>query len=121
MVVGRETAVGRQWVTRLLGATLDTFGLKPGVGRPTMREFFTQLHLEMQRGCSPSAMRRVMQAWEAALLKAARDREQDGLADGERREIIGAVDTTFFEQMILVFLDVKTGYLLREEVAEERT
>jgi hypothetical protein len=47
--------------------------------------------------------------------------EQDGIAAGEMREIIGAVDETFFERMMLVFQDLSTGYLLREEVADERT
>lgn len=102
-------------------ATLYTVGLKRGVGVQTLSEFFARLHLETQIGCSPSAVRRVMQALEAALLKTAEGWEQDGLADGEVREIIGAVDETFLEQMMLVFMDGKTGYLLREEVAEERT
>ena len=63
----------------------------------------------------------VMQALEAALLETAGRWEQDGVAAGEVREIIGAVDETFLEQMILVFLDVPTGYLVQEEVADDRT
>jgi DNA-binding IclR family transcriptional regulator len=50
-----ETAEGRQWLTRLVVATLYTFGLKRGVGLDTMSEFFARLHLETQVGCSPSA------------------------------------------------------------------
>ena len=42
-------------------------------------------------------------------------------AAGEMREIIGAVYETLFERMMLVFQDSSTGYLLREEVADERT
>ncbi len=116
-----ETAEGRQWFTRLFVATLYPFGLKRGVGVPTRSEFCARLHLETQRGCAPSAVRRVMQALEAALLETAEGWEQDGLAEGEVREIIGAVEETFLAQMMLVFREVKTGYLLREEVAEERT
>jgi hypothetical protein len=37
------------------------------------------------------------------------------------REIIGAVDETFLERMMLVFMDLRTGYLLLEEVADDRT
>ena len=95
-----ETAEGRQWLTRLVVATLYTFGLKRGVGVETLSEFFSRLHLETQLGCSPSALRSVMQALERALLKTAGDWEQDGLADGEAREIVGAVDETFFEHMM---------------------
>jgi hypothetical protein len=63
----------------------------------TLSEFFARVHLETQVGCSPSALRGVMQALERALLTTAGAWEQDGLADGETREIIGAVDETFLE------------------------
>jgi hypothetical protein len=116
-----ETAEGRQWLTRLVVATLYTFGLKRGVGLDTLSEFFARLHLVTQVGCSPSALRGVMQTLEAALLETAATWEQDGCASGKAREIIGAVDETFLEHMILVFMDLATGYLLLEEVAEDRT
>jgi hypothetical protein len=116
-----ETEDGRRWLTRLVVATLYTFGLKRGVGLDTMSEFFARLHLATQVGCSPSALRGVMQALEATLLETAETWEQDGCAGGEVREIIGAVDETFLERMILVFMDLSTGYLLLEEVAEDRT
>src|SRR2546430_14879775 len=69
-----ETADGRQWLTRLVVATLYIFGLKRGVGMETMREFFAHLRLQRlqtQIGCSPSALRGVRKALEAALLETA--------------------------------------------------
>src|SRR5256712_3152814 len=116
-----ETEDGRRWLTRLVVATLYLFGCKRGVGIDTMSAFFARLRLETQVGCSPSALRGVMQALEAALRETAGAWEKEGRADGEGREIIGAVDETFLEQMMLVFMDLKTGYLLLEEVAEDRT
>ena len=86
-----------------------------------MSEFFARLRLERQVGCSPSALRGVMHALEAALLETAGAWEQDACAGDEVREIIGAVDETFLEQMMLVLMDLRTGYLLLEEVAEDRT
>ena len=50
-----ETEEGRRWLTRLVVATLSTFGLKRGVGLDTLSEFFARLRLEAQVGCSPSA------------------------------------------------------------------
>ena len=41
-----ETEAGRQWLTRLVVATLYTFGLKRGVGVDTMSEFFVRLRLQ---------------------------------------------------------------------------
>jgi hypothetical protein len=116
-----ETEEGRQWLTRLVVATLYTFGLKRGVGLDTMSEFFTRLHLATQVGCSPSALRGVMQALEAALLETTAAWEQQGCASGAMHEVIGAVDETFLERMILVCMDLATGYLLLEEVADDRT
>src|SRR5262247_1229990 len=73
-----ETEDGRRWLTRLVVATLYLFGCKRGVGLDTMSEFFARLHLETQVGCSPSALRRVMQVLETALLETAETWEQDG-------------------------------------------
>src|SRR5438445_13401431 len=49
-----ETPEGRNWLIRLVVATLFIFGLKRGVGAETISEFFSRLHLEAQVGCSPS-------------------------------------------------------------------
>ena len=46
--------------------------------------------------------------------------EQEGVAGGEVRESIGAVDETCLEQMILVFQDGPTGSMVQEEVADDR-
>ena len=62
-----ETEEGRRWLTRLVLATLYTFGLKRGVGADTLSEFFVRLRLERQvGGASPSALRGVMEALVAA-------------------------------------------------------
>ena len=116
-----ETEDGRRWLTRLVVATLYTFGLKRGVGLETLSKFFTHLHLETQVGCSPSALGGVMQALEAAILETTAAWEHEGVATGEMREIIGAVDETFLQRMMLVFMDLVSGYLVFEEVAEDRS
>src|SRR3989440_9354990 len=116
-----ETPEGRHWLIRLVVATLYTFGLKRGVGAETISEFFDRLHLETHVGCSPSALRGMMHVLEQAILETATAWEHEGVAAGEVRPIIGAVDETFLERMMLVFMDLVSGYLLFEEVAEDRT
>lgn len=116
-----ETAEGRRWLTRLVVATLYTFGLKRGVGLDTMSEFFSHLHLETQVGSSPGALRGVLQTLAQAILEIGQAWEQDAVAAGEVPEIIGAVDETFLERLLLVFLDLPTGYLLLEEAVEDRS
>lgn len=116
-----ETEDGRRWVTRLVVATLYTFGLKRGVGAETLSEFLVRLRLERHVGCSPSALRGVMEVLAQAILETAQAWEREGSATGEPRPIIGAVDETFLERMMLVFMDLVSGYLLCEEVAEDRS
>jgi hypothetical protein len=116
-----ETEEGRRWLSRLVVATLYTFGLKRGVGVETLSEFFARLRLETQGGCSPGALRHMMQALEGAVVETAETWEQDAVAAGEVREIIGGVDETFLERMMLVFQGLATGYLVLEDVAADRT
>jgi DNA-binding transcriptional ArsR family regulator len=116
-----ETEEGRTWLLRLLVATLFIFGLKRGVGADTLSEFFGRLHLDAHVGCSPSALRSLMQRLERTIVETAAAWEQDGVDHGEIRPIIGAVDETFLQDMMLVFMDLASGYLVLEEVAVDRT
>jgi hypothetical protein len=102
-------------------ATLLVFGLKRGVGAETLSEFFSRLRLEGYVGCSPSALRSVIHTLERLLLDIAAAWEKEGIAHGEIRPVIGAVDETFLQRMMLVFMDLATGYLLMEEVAADRS
>jgi hypothetical protein len=116
-----ETPAGRAWLIRLVVATLLVFGLKRGVGAETLSEFFSRLRLEGYVGCSPSALRSVIHTLERLLLDTAAAWEKEGIAHGEIRPVIGAVDETFLQRMMLVFMDLATGYLLMEEVAADRS
>jgi hypothetical protein len=58
---------------------------------------------------------------EAALLETAEAWEQDGGAAWEGREILGAVDTTVLQRLLLVCLALVSGDRVWEAVAEERT
>ena len=116
-----ETEAGRTWLIRLVVATLFVFGLKRGVGAETLSEFFGRLHLEAHVGCSPSALRSVMHTLERIILETATAWEKEGVAHGEIRPVIGAVDETFLQRMMLVFMDLASGYVLMEEVAADRS
>src|SRR5881275_2228905 len=116
-----ETEPGRAWLIRLRVATLLVFGLKRGVGAETLSEFFSRLRLEGHVGCSPSALRTVMHTLERLLLETAAAWEKKGIAHGEIRPVIGAVDETFLQRMMLVFMDLATGYVLMEEVTADRS
>ena len=98
-----ETEAGRTWLIRLVVATLFGFGLKRGVGAETLSEFFGRLRLDWHVGCSPSSLRTVMHMLEGLLLETTAVWGKDGIAHGEIRPVIGAVDETFLQRMMLVF------------------
>src|SRR5215510_16287281 len=116
-----DTEAGRGWLLRLVVATRYPFGLKRGVGAETISEFCGRLRLETHVGCAPSALSGVLHALEQAILETATAWEREGGAAGEVRPIIGAVDEPCLERMMLVFMDLVSGDLLFEEVAEDRT
>lgn len=55
------------------------------------------------------------------LLETAEAWEHEGIAAGEGRPSIGAVDEPCLARMMLVCMDLVSGYVLFEEVAEDRT
>jgi hypothetical protein len=118
---GWETEAGHGWLLRLVVAPLSIFGLKRGVGADSISAFFCRLRLESHVGCAPSAVRGVMEGVEHAILETTTAGEQEGMAHGETRPVIGAVDETFLARRMLVCMDLVSGYLLVAEVAEERS
>jgi hypothetical protein len=116
-----DTEAGRAWLIRLVVATLFVFGLKRGVGAERLSEFFSRLRLDGHIGCCPSALRSVMGTLERLILDPTSAWEEEGIAHGEIRPVIGAVDETFLQRMMLVFMALATGYLLREETAADRS
>ena len=62
-----------------------------------------------------------MRTLERLVLETTAAWEQEGIAHGEIRPVIGAVDETFLQRMMLVFMDLATGYLLMEEIAADRS
>ena len=115
-----ETAEGFNFIIRLYVVTLYTFGMKRGVGMESISEFFYRIHLP-HFGCSPSALRDSRAKLEKELLAIGQRWEALGIENAEDLEIIGSPDETFFEEMILVLMDLKSGYILLEEAAEQRS
>lgn len=62
-----------------------------------------------------------MEVLEPVLLETAAAWEREGIAAGEIRPIIGAVDATCLERMMLVCMDLASGSLVVEEVAADRS
>lgn len=116
-----ETQDGRRWLIRLVVAVLYVFGLKRGVGAETMSAFFACLHIEQHVGCSPTTLRTLMEQIESLILETSAAWEREGIAQGQIGPIVGSVDETFLQRLMLVFMDLMSGYVLLEEAANDRT
>ena len=116
-----ESPEGFRFLVRLYVVTLYCFGMKRGVGMESISEFFYRLHLQRHLSSSPSALRQFRIELEEKLLEIGQRWEALGIEGAEDLEMIGAADETFFEEMILVFMDLKSGYILLEEAAEKRS
>ena len=115
-----ETEEGQAWLRILIFATLYLFGLQRGVGPKHISLYFSMLRLDWHVGVSESALRTQLQKMEALLPEFQRICEQQQA--GKQRKAVLAGDETFFgELMLLVLMDLSSGYLLLEEVADDRS
>lgn len=115
-----EQQSGYQWLHRLVWAVVYVFGVERGLGNETLSEFFHLVHLQGRIGVSPNALQRLRAQMEAQILHY-RDEQQAHLEQsGLKVEVCGGADETFFEQMVLVLLDLPSGYIFVESHSASR-
>ena len=118
-----ETKEGRAWLLILVLAVIYLFGLKGNQGAERMSEFFELIRLDGHVGVSPSSLRKMRREMEKLLVEFQRTREAQQREKGkENREIVASGDETWFnDDMLLVLLDLVSGYLIVEEAADDRS
>lgn len=114
-----ETAAGAAWVKRLVMATLFVFSCQGGVGCERIAEFFRLLHLERHVGVSPASLRRLRSQLEAQIIAYGQEQSQQMHPSELGTEICASTDETFFEQVILVMMDLASGFILVEAIVED--
>jgi len=120
-VPNRPNVIVKLWLHRLVWAVVYVFGVKQrGIGNETLSEFFHLLHLQGRIGVSPNPRQRIRVQLEAEVLHY-RDEQQTHLEQsGVKVEVYGGADETFFEQMVLVVLDLPSGYIFVESQSASR-
>lgn len=88
-----------------------------------MNEFFERIRLDGHIGTSPSSLRNMRHEIEELLVEFQRTQETQQREKGEgNREIAASGDETWFnDDMLLVLLDLVSGYLIVEEEAKDRS
>jgi len=114
-----ESPVGAKWLKLLVLATIFEFCFKRGVGCESLSEFFQLLHLERHIGISVASLRQIRAQMEEQILEYQRLQQAQLAAAQSPIEICASVDETFFDQVVLVMLDLASGFILVEEIAQD--
>ncbi|MGK7914586.1 MAG: DUF6399 domain-containing protein [Prochloraceae cyanobacterium] len=115
-----ETAEGYQWLRLLVFATIYILGIKQGIGSEVLSEFFHLLRLNKQIGVSPTALRRLEAQMRSLILTYEQEQHQQIELTSTQVEIIAGADETFFPGIVLVLMDLVSGYILLEEKTSDR-
>jgi hypothetical protein len=112
---------GAQWLRVLVLAVLFVFGMKSGVGVERISEFLHRVRLERYVAASPTALRSLGAQMETVIMAYPAEQEQRRGQAACRGKIIAGADETFFDQVILVMMDLVSGSIVLEEAADNRT
>jgi AraC-like DNA-binding protein len=115
-----ETEEGQAWLRLLIFGSLYMFGLQRHVGTEHLSAFFKLIRLDTHVGISPSALAKLLQRMEALLPEFQRMCEAQQ-SDKKHKAVLSGDETFFGELMILVLMDLPSGYLLLEESANDRS
>jgi len=118
-----ETREGQAWLRILVIAMIYIFGLKGNQGAERMSEFLRCIRVDTHVGVSPSALRNMIHQIEELLVEFQKMQEaEQGSKEGQEREIVASGDETWFNgTLLLVLVELTSGYLIMEEEAEDRS
>ena len=117
-----ETEEGQAWLHRMVDATIYEFGMKGNQGADRVSEFLKRLRVDSHVGVSPTALRHRMRRMEKELAEFQQKQEEEQRQKGEKREVVASGDETWFnDKLLLVLMDLKSGYLVMEEAAADRS
>jgi hypothetical protein len=117
-----ESQAGADWLKLLVLASIFIVCFNRGVGCESLSEFFRLLRLEKHVGVSVDSLRTIRRQMEEQVLEYQRlQQAQLGQQAKPERgiEICASVDETFFEQVVLVMLDLPSGFILVEQLSED--
>jgi len=115
-----ETSEGQKYQHRLVIATILVFGVMCGVGAGKIRLFFKLIRIFTHVGISESTIRNIANDIEKLLIEFQKLHE-DGISFEKPLEVIVGADETFFDKIILVLMELASGYIFIEEEASDRT
>jgi len=114
-----ETKEGGAFLCRLFVGVLFLFGIKNGIGAGTISEFFKLLCIDRHVGSSPTTIKNHINKIQE-MLEEYQKSQQAKQVSAKSLKIVGGADETFFDKMLIVFMDLASGYIFVEDTAEDR-
>ncbi len=115
-----ETEEGHAWLCRLFYGAIIIFGLQCGIGSGKLSTFFIFLRLDKHIGVCPSTIRNYCKK-ACELLDEFQKKQEERLPSNKSLKMVGGIDETYFEEMILVLMDLASGYLFVEEKSDDKS
>ncbi|MCP4161657.1 MAG: hypothetical protein GY760_16410 [Deltaproteobacteria bacterium] len=114
-----ESEEGLIFLKRLYYGSIILLCVQCGIGAKKLTEFFMFLRLDQHIGVKPSTIKKNANEICEMLGKYKEEQEQTQL--DKPLKIVGGIDETFFNEMILVLMDLSSGYLFVEEESDSKT
>lgn len=114
-----ESPDGSAWLRLLVFATIYTFCLGRGVGTDQLSLFFKLIRIDTHVGLSPSALQSLVKQMEE-LLPQFQDACEKSVKKTQRQVVVGMDETFFGSFLILVLMDLQSGYLILEDISDDR-
>jgi hypothetical protein len=115
-----ESAVGYQWLVRLVIAVVYHFGIKQGVGAESLSAFFKAIQVDTHVGSSPTALRQLKHRVEAAIVDYGSTQTEHCQPIAGQGVWLGG-DETCFGLPILVLMELASGFIFTAVETEDRT
>ncbi len=100
-------------------AVLYSFGMESHIGADNLSRFFKLIRIDTHVGISPSALRQQLSRMDSLLPLF--QQQCESRVSASIRSAVVAMDETFFgDFLILVLMDLSSGYLLLEDISHDR-
>lgn len=116
-----DSQEGYDFLCRLVIASLYHFGFEKGIGADSLSRFFHALHIQSHIAVSPSKLRDFLARMEDQTLEFEDDCQERVKNLDVIPQIVAGADETFFERMILVLMDLSSGFIFMEVFSAKRT
>lgn len=116
-----ETEEGQQWLYQFIIICILIFGVICGIGSERISLFFSLICVTSFAGLSASSVGRIEQKIDVALSAYKNQQDNNVLDKAKDIEIVAGADETFFKNiMILVLMDLRSGFIFTEQSTKDR-